>query len=71
MTSTMKTKIILRKMMNLLLKTFEGISKMKEDISNELSTVRHSEIKRELIILDELERCINGKGKIYKVNQQM
>lgn len=44
---------------------------MKEDISNELSTVRHSEIKRELIILDELERCINGKGKIYKVNQQM
>lgn len=67
----MKTKIILRKMMNLLLKTFEGISKMKEDISNELSTVRHSEIKRELIILDELERCINGKGKIYKVNQQM
>ena len=41
----MKTKLILTEMMNLLPKNFEEISKMKEDILNELSNVRPIEIK--------------------------
>ena len=45
MTSTINTKIILTKMMNFFAENIEEINKMKQDIPNELSNVRHTRIK--------------------------